>query len=75
MASATREADQLRLATAAGGDRAAHRAQREAEQQKAAVDREVQEAKRLLAVERERLAREATEHHTSAIVRDQEAGR
>ena len=31
------------------------------------IDREVQEAKRLLAVERERLAREATEHHNSAM--------
>ena len=42
------------------------RPQREAEQARAAADREVQEARRTLAVEKERLAREATEHHASA---------
>ena len=67
MASATRESEQLRLATQQETTELRTGAQREAEQQRAAVDREVQEAKRLLAVERERLAREATEHHTSAI--------
>ena len=41
-------------------------ATREAEQARAAADREVQEARRTLAVEKERLAREATDHHASA---------
>ena len=38
-----------------------------AQQARAAADREVQEARRTLAVEKERLAREATDHHNTAV--------
>ena len=37
----------------------------------AAADREVQEARRALAVEKERLTREAAEHHTNAVAETQ----
>ena len=46
-------------------------AKREAEQARAAADREVQEARRTLAVEKERLTREAAEHHSSATAETQ----
>ncbi|MET0766968.1 MAG: hypothetical protein ABWY50_04930, partial [Aeromicrobium sp.] len=42
-------------------------ATRDVEQARAAADREVTEARRVLAVEKERLAREASENHTSAM--------
>ena len=38
---------------------------------RAAADREVQEARRALAMEKERLAKEATEHHQSALAETQ----
>lgn len=66
LASATREADQLKLAAQQETNTLRTSAKREAEQARAAADRETMEARRMLAVEKERLTKEAAEGHSSA---------
>ena len=65
-AHAEREAAQMRLAADQDSQNLRLGATREVEQARAAADREVTEARRVLAVEKERLAREAFDNHTSA---------
>lgn len=65
-AQAEREAAQLKLAAEQDSQSMRLGATREVEQARAAADREVTEARRVLAVEKERLAREASENHASA---------
>ncbi|MCW2830886.1 MAG: hypothetical protein JWP31_1578 [Aeromicrobium sp.] len=65
-AQAEREAAQLKLAAEQDAQGMRLGATREVEQARAAADREVTEARRVLAVEKERLAREASENHASA---------
>jgi cell division septum initiation protein DivIVA len=71
LASARREAEQHRLAAEQETNALRTSAAREAEQARATADREVQEAMRTLAVEKERLTREAAEHHDSAVAETQ----
>lgn len=66
IAQAEREAAQIRLSAEQEAETLLKGAQREAEQSRAAADREVTEARRVLAVEKERLAREATDAHEAA---------
>ncbi|MEJ7635139.1 hypothetical protein [Aeromicrobium sp.] len=65
-AHAEREAAQVKLAADQDAQNMRLGATREVEQARAAADREVTEARRVLAVEKERLAREASENHASA---------
>lgn len=62
-----REAAQIKLAAEQDAQNMRLGATREVEQARAAADREVTEARRVLAVEKERLAREASENHASAM--------
>lgn len=65
-AQAEREVAQVKLAAEQDAQNMRLGATREVEQARAAADREVTEARRVLAVEKERLAREASENHASA---------
>src|SRR3954454_5252591 len=67
LASAERESSQRRLAAEQESNALRTSARREAEQLLAATNREVQEMHRALAVEKERLPREAAEHHSNAV--------
>ncbi len=77
-ASAQRASDQLKLAAEQEVAELKTGAVRDAEKIRAGADREVAEARRTLAVEKERLAREASDHHsvataeTSRLVKDAE---
>ena len=65
-AAAQREADQVRLGAQQEANDLRVTPSARPSSSGPAADREVQEARRTLAVEKERLAREATEHHASA---------
>lgn len=67
LASANREAEQLRLAAQQEVNSLRTTAKREAEQLRAAADRETMEAGRMLAVEKERLTKEAADRHSTAV--------
>lgn len=71
LAAAQREADQLRLTANQQAEALRTNSEREVEQMRAAADREVTEARRIMAVERERLVREAAEHHATATAETQ----
>jgi hypothetical protein len=66
LAAANREADQVKIAARQEATTLVQSAKREAEQTRAAADRETAEARRILAVERERLTKEATDRHSTA---------
>ncbi len=66
-ATAQRAVDQLKLAAEQETTELRTGAVREAEKVKVGADREVAEARRTLAVEKERLAREASDHHNNSM--------
>ena len=67
LASATRESEQLRLAAQQEVNSLRTSAKREAEQSRAAAERESMEARRALAVDKERLSKEAADSHSNAV--------
>ncbi|MCX6397493.1 MAG: hypothetical protein NTV23_13490 [Propionibacteriales bacterium] len=71
LAAAQREADQLRLAVTQQTEALRTNTEHDVEQMRAGADREVTEARRIMAVERERLVREAAEHHATATTETQ----
>ncbi|MDX6317201.1 MAG: hypothetical protein QOD35_601 [Nocardioidaceae bacterium] len=66
LAAAKREADQVKIAARQEATTLLQGAKREAEQARAAADREAAEARRILAVERERMTKESTDRHSTA---------
>ncbi len=66
LAAAQRQAEQVTLAARQQAAALLQGAKREAEQARAAADREAAESRRVLAVERERMAKEATDRHSTA---------
>lgn len=67
LASAQRENEQLRLAAQQEVNSLRTSAKREAEQSRAVAERETMEARRALAVDKERLTKEAADSHSNAV--------